>query len=193
MEFREKMPQMVFLGSFSDVTKIPHDLPQVCFTGRSNSGKSSLISSLCSNPSIVKTSRKPGHTRTLNVFQREDIYLIDMPGYGYAGISKKERDGLSDLIHNYLKETQNLYAGFLLLDCKRAPAEEEYYLLNLFRERGISLHLVLTKIDRFNQKENARLKKAIQDYEKDFSHVLAVSSHKGRNLDYLINFLKSLA
>ncbi|MES0491921.1 MAG: ribosome biogenesis GTP-binding protein YihA/YsxC [Leptospirales bacterium] len=191
-KLKEKFPELTFISSFADPTQIPEDLPHVCFMGRSNSGKSSLIAALCSNPGIVKTSRKPGQTRLLNVFRRENIYIIDMPGYGYAKISKKERDNLSRLIHAYITTANNLHGGFLLLDCKRPPEGEELYIQETFKESRIPLLLLMTKVDRFNQKEKANLSKQVKGYEKNFPHVVNVSATKGMNLGYIDNFLRTL-
>ena len=190
---KEKFPELIFISSFADPAGIPEDLPHVCFMGRSNSGKSSLIASLCSNPGIVKTSRKPGHTKLLNVFRRDNVYIIDMPGYGYAKISKKERDNLSQLINAYITTARNLRGGFLLLDCKRPPEDEEFYIRDTLQEMHIPLLLLMTKVDRFNQKERAKLTKQMKELGKEFPHIVKVSATKGVNLGYLNNFMKTLA
>ena len=190
---REKFASLEFLGSFVAPEKIPKDLAQVCFLGRSNSGKSTLISSLSSNPSVVRTSKKPGQTRTLNVFKRRGLYVVDMPGYGYASISKSQRDGLSMLISNYLHSKVNLRAGFLLMDCKREPETEEIYIKNIFLEKGIPLILLLTNVDRLNQKEMAKLKTKFKEYEKEFAHIVTISSQKPLNIQYIVNYMESLA
>jgi len=189
---KELLPKAHFIGSFTDNNQMPSDYKEVCFIGRSNSGKSSLLSSLCSNSSIVKTSKKPGSTRTINFFKWREIYMVDLPGYGYATASHRVRDDLSNIISRYIHEDTNLFAGFLLLDCYRKPEEEELYIANLFKERSIPLILLYTKVDRVNQKDMVRIKKQNEEYDKLFFNQVYISSKKNINLDFIYNYLISM-
>lgn len=189
---REFLPEGRFIGSFVHTQDMPDDLPEVCFMGRSNSGKSSLVKSLFRNRSEVKTSAKPGHTVTLNLFSWGKGFLCDLPGFGYARLSHHQREKLSEILAQYLQNRQNLRAGFLLLDCHRGAQEEELYIAKLFQERQIPLHLLLTKVDRLNQKEYSALIKKWKKSEIKALNILPVSSQNGHNIDYLLQYLKSM-
>ena len=117
-----KLSEARFLGSFVKIPDMPGEFREICFMGRSNSGKSTLLSSFFQNPSIVKTSSKPGSTKTVNFYQLNNLYLADLPGYGYAKTSHSGRDELSKIIANYLENRTNIMCAFLLLDCLRNPS-----------------------------------------------------------------------
>lgn len=181
-----------FAGSFAKVSELPNEKPEVCFLGRSNSGKSSLLRALLSNPRVVKISGKPGHTRTANLFLTDRAQLVDLPGYGYAKVSHSIRDDMSRLLGDYLQGRPTLRAGFLTHDCRRELTREELQLASLFREARIPLILVMTKADKLNQKEKAAKRKQIQSYEDSFHSVQLVSAHEGTGLDYILRFIQSL-
>lgn len=187
----ENFPALTFIGSFVDSKKMPNDRIEICMLGRSNSGKSTLIATLSKNPSLVKVSSKPGSTRTINIYGWQNLYLSDLPGYGYAQASRSLRQELSQQITNYLQHRENLAGGFLLLDCKREPKQEEFYLSELFRKRNLPLVLLLTKTDRLNQSQKAALKKRVALLQKDFHLVVEISAHKKNNLSVVFHFLNS--
>ncbi|MDH4199934.1 MAG: ribosome biogenesis GTP-binding protein YihA/YsxC [Spirochaetia bacterium] len=190
---RDKLSEADFVGSFTDVMQMPTDLREICLMGKSNSGKSTLISSLIRNSSNVKISKSPGSTKTVNFFKLGNLHLVDLPGYGYAKTSHSGRNLLSEIIDHYLTLRKNIAAAFLLLDCNRDLGEAEEYLVELMRQRNIPLILILTKIDRLNQKEMSFLNKKIKDYfETYFFQVFAVSGKKRENLLPLLNYIRSL-
>ena len=189
---RENLPEGKYLGSYITPEKMPGDLPEVCFMGRSNSGKSSLVKALFINRREVKTSSKPGHTVTINLFSWGRGYLADLPGFGYAKISHSRKEQLSEILADYLTGRTNLRAGFLLLDCRRKPEAEELYIIDLFRQRNIPLHLLLTKVDRLNQKEQSALLKQWKKSELPVLNILAISSQNGHNIDYLLQYLRTM-
>lgn len=189
----ETQPSLVFLGSYVTPAQMPRaEKGEVCVMGRSNSGKSSLIAALSKNPSLVKTSSKPGSTRTLNLYVWENLYITDLPGYGYATASYGLRRQLSSQISTYLQERENLRGGFLLLDCKREPKEEEFYLARLFQEKRLPLLLLLTKSDRLNQAQASALQKRKKKWEDFFHLTIEVSARNRKNLMLLHRFLNSL-
>jgi len=185
-------PEATFIGSYGAVDQLPDDRKQVCFLGRSNSGKSTLLSALMKNSSIVKTSKKPGATRTLNLFQWKGIYLVDTPGYGYAKIGHKYRAQLSDLINQYLTRSKNTVAFFLLLDCNRKLEEEEKYIIDTVSQRGMVVNLVLTKIDRLNQKEMHQLKKKFEGKIKGVHNLFLVSGKTSKQVEQLYYYLNTI-
>ncbi len=188
---QETMPVGKFLGAFSTLSALPEDRRQICFIGRSNSGKSSLLAALMKNPSIVKTSGRPGSTRTINFYDYAGLYLVDLPGYGYASAGHKVKRQLSEMIRKYIDKNSRIAGGMLLLDCVREPEIEELTLAGLFREARIPLFLCLTKSDKLNQKEKAAVEKKMKQYEQNFHLVLLLSAHSRRGLQPVLDFIFS--
>tara|TARA_B100000029_G_scaffold473783_1_gene515479 strand:- start:525 stop:1142 length:618 start_codon:yes stop_codon:yes gene_type:complete len=138
-----------YIGSYLNYKKIPKHLkPEVCFIGRSNVGKSSLINKL-TKKNIAKTSKTPGRTQALNLFSVSDkIYLMDLPGYGYAKLSRKIKVELFKLINEYVLKRENLKHIFLLVDGKVGLKKTDIETINFFIEKILSFSVVLTKIDK---------------------------------------------
>ncbi len=128
------------------------DLPEVCFAGRSNVGKSSLMNALMERRGLVKVSSKPGKTRLINFFvaatEAREISLADLPGYGYAKVSHAQREAFAQMVGEYLDQRAALRACVLLLDVRRAPGEEEREFFLWLQERGLRWILVATKCDK---------------------------------------------
>lgn len=145
-------------------------MPAVAFAGRSNVGKSSLLNALCGRKSLATTSKTPGRTRALNFFQvrlREETeqpeadvegYFVDIPGYGYAQVSRSEQKKWAQLIEGYLLEDPWLRAIVVLIDSRRGVQEEELQLVHFVRE-DIETIPVLTKCDKLSKSELAKAKK----------------------------------
>ncbi|MCB0335918.1 MAG: ribosome biogenesis GTP-binding protein YsxC [Bdellovibrionales bacterium] len=150
-----------FIVSASRVSELEvPPLPEVALLGRSNVGKSTLINRLCGRKSLAKTSGVPGKTQLLNVFkvlvEEQALHLVDLPGYGYAKLSKERRSGLHDLISDYLTQREGISSLLLLQEAKRPATEEELAIQQLAFERSLPLTIVLTKCDRLNQKERSQ-------------------------------------
>lgn len=136
------------------------DFPVIAFTGRSNSGKSTLLSALCDHRNLAKTSRTAGKTRTLNYFlvpnpfgEEHPLYLVDMPGYGYARLSKAEMKKLREIIDRFLLEENRLIVAVLVLDARRRLEREERGVLEHSLTIGRPCILARTKWDRLNARE----------------------------------------
>jgi GTP-binding protein len=124
-------------------------LPQVAFAGRSNVGKSSLINRLVGRKGLAKTSSTPGRTREINFFTVNDrLIFVDLPGYGYAKVSKAMRQKWGPMVENYLTENPLLKLVILILDIRRDPGEEEYTFLRWLSDREIAYLVVVTKVDK---------------------------------------------
>lgn len=123
-------------------------LPEIAFAGRSNVGKSSLINTLLRRKALVRTSRRPGQTRTLNFFSINDTFmLVDLPGYGFSRASKEVMESYQKSIVGYLKSRVNLALVVLLLDIRRIPSQEDQAFFKLIRLCGLGYLMVLTKTD----------------------------------------------
>ena len=130
---------------------------QLAFAGRSNVGKSSLVNALAGRKALAKTSATPGKTRSLNCYHVEpdDFYVVDLPGYGYARCSQKEREAWGKLMERYLTTAVWLKALVLLLDCRLPPQKLDIHLAAFAREHRIPLLPILTKADKCSQRERA--------------------------------------
>jgi GTP-binding protein len=132
------------------------DRPEYGFIGRSNVGKSSLINMICKNSRLAKISATPGKTQLINHFeivsaegrQKQDWYLVDLPGYGYATVSQKARNNWSNLIESYLRKRENLACVFLLIDSRHEPQKADLEFLDKLGEWEIPFVLVFTKNDK---------------------------------------------
>ncbi|HEY8832427.1 MAG TPA: ribosome biogenesis GTP-binding protein YihA/YsxC [Gemmatimonadaceae bacterium] len=143
-------------------------LPEVAFAGRSNVGKSSLLNALVRRKSFARVSRTPGRTREINFFRVNNSYvLVDLPGYGYARISKTRKAEWRPMIESYLRRTTQLRGIVLLLDIRREPSEDDRAMLDFLAELGVPTIVALTKADKLN-KAGAREKVA------DVSRTLAL-------------------
>ena len=151
--------------SNSNVTKAPKDrIPEYAFIGRSNVGKSSLINMLMGRKDLAKTSGKPGKTQLINHFKINDNwFLVDLPGYGYAKISKKKRTIFQYFIENYFKERQQLVCTFVLIDSRHDPQKIDLEFMQFLGENQIPFCIVFTKADKLG---SSKLNKQIISYKK---------------------------
>ncbi len=134
-----------------------HSLPEIAFAGRSNVGKSSLINTLVQRKALVKTSSRPGCTQLINFFLlNESICLVDLPGYGYAKVSKSVRAKWQPMVERYLATRDNLCGLILLMDIRRDPREEENNLMTFLEESEIPYLLILTKADKLSKTEQKK-------------------------------------
>jgi GTP-binding protein len=127
----------------------PVKLPEVAFAGRSNVGKSSLLNALVRRKAIARVSRTPGRTREINFFEvNGEFILADLPGYGYARVSKAARAAWQPLIEAYLRDTPTLRGLVMLLDVRREPTPDDERMLAFLADRGLPVLVVVTKIDK---------------------------------------------
>ena len=137
---------------------------EFAFIGRSNVGKSSLINMLCNNKKLAKTSATPGKTLLINHFIiNREWYLVDLPGYGYAAVSKSERAAWGRLIEYYFAHRENLALCMLLLDIRRVPNDDDMKMIAAMQSRNVPLIAVLTKSDKLSNNEKAKQIKIISE------------------------------
>ena len=143
-----------FLMSNSEVSKCPKDiLPEYAFIGRSNVGKSSLINMLTDHKNLAKTSGRPGKTQLINHFLiNKNWFLVDLPGYGYARVSKTSKKKFQRFITDYFEERQQLALAFVLVDIRHEPQKIDLEFLEYMGESGIPFSIVFTKADKLKPK-----------------------------------------
>jgi GTP-binding protein len=153
-----------FVSSFADVKKCPvPDRPEFAFIGRSNVGKSSLINMLVGRKQLAKTSNTPGKTQTINHFNiNNQWYLVDLPGYGYASVSKTLKAGFGKIIDSYVLKRENLDCLFVLLDSRLEPQKIDLSFMEWAGSAGVPLGLIFTKTDKLSANE---LSKSMRRYE----------------------------
>lgn len=138
--------------------------PEVAFAGKSNVGKSSLINVLMNRKSLARTSAQPGKTQTINFYNINDaLYFVDLPGYGYAKVSKTEKEKWGRMIERYLKASKQLKAVFLLIDIRHAPAQNDKDMYNWIVYQGYMPVLIATKLDKIKRSQVEKQKKLIRE------------------------------
>ena len=141
-----------------------NDKPEFAFAGKSNVGKSSLINALLNRKALARTSSKPGKTRTINFYNiNNELYLVDLPGYGFAQVSKTEQAAWGRMIDKYLERSGQLRQVFLLIDIRHAPGENDVEMYNWIVEKGFQPVIIATKSDKIKRSQLAKQLKLICD------------------------------
>jgi GTP-binding protein len=193
-----KIKSANFLISNSDYKKCPSgDTPEFAFIGRSNVGKSSLINKLVERKALAKISGKPGKTQLINHFEiDEQWYLVDLPGYGWAKVSKSSRSEFAKIITGYLLNRQNLISTFVLVDSRLEPQKIDLEFINWMGENGLPFIIVFTKCDKLSkskvQQSVARFKKSLLATWDELPAMIASSSSSGLGRDELLDYIDSL-
>lgn len=137
---------------------------EIAFAGKSNVGKSSLINGLMNRKSLARTSSQPGKTQTINYYNvNEQMYFVDLPGYGYAKANEKVKAQWGKLIEDYLHQSKMIRAVFLLLDIRHAPSENDCIMYDWILERGYKPIIIATKLDKIKRSQVAKQVKLICD------------------------------
>ena len=160
-----------FVKSVYSIKDIPkHRLPEVILCGRSNVGKSSFINSLFNRKKLAKISSTPGKTRSINYYRVDDrFYLVDLPGYGYARTSIKEREYWGRMISEYLTKSAHIALAFHLIDSRHDPTELDKKLNSILREKVINYIVLLNKADKLKHSEMAKAKTTTLGYFRELS------------------------
>jgi len=191
-----KITTAEFISSHADVNKCPPpDKPEFAFIGRSNVGKSSLINMLTNSKKLAKTSVTPGKTQTINHFLINNAwYIVDLPGYGYASVSKSTKEGFGKMIENFVLKRENLSCLFVLIDARLEPQSNDLNFIQWAASKEVPLALVFTKIDKLRRNE---LQKNLKHYEKtlltqweELPKIILTSSVKKNGKEELLMFME---
>lgn len=184
-----------FIISNTELSKCPNpDKPEFAFIGRSNVGKSSLINLLTKRKDLAKTSGKPGKTQTINHFLVDkEWFLVDLPGYGYAGVSRTARKGWGKMIETHLLNRENLYCTFVLVDARHEPQKKDIEFITWMGEKQLPLCIILTKADKLSRIELAKSekqykKKLLESWE-ELPPMFTTSAEKKVGREAVLDFI----
>lgn len=163
--------EVSFEFAAGDVSQLPQsDMPEIVFSGKSNVGKSSLINKLVQRKALARVSATPGKTATINFFKLQEFRLVDLPGYGYAKVSKGEKRRWADLVEGYFAQERNIRLIIQIIDIRHTPSKEDMQMLDYLHHFQFPFVIVLTKLDKLKKSQiSAQL-----DYFKEL-----FSSYKG--------------
>ena len=187
-----------FVVSNTAVDKCPKDrIPEYAFIGRSNVGKSSLINMLMERRHLAKTSSTPGKTQLINHFKiNNSWYLVDLPGYGYARVSKKKKATFQKYIENYFLQRKQLVCSFVLIDCRHDPQKIDLDFMQFLGENFIPFSIIFTKADKLTP---AKLEKQLNSYKTKFLEYweelptsFITSSSSGLGRDEFLNYINQI-
>ena len=193
-----KIKSAEFVMSNSDVTKCPKEkLIEYAFIGRSNVGKSSLINMLMQRKSLAKTSGKPGKTQLINHFLiNKNWFLVDLPGYGYARVSKSSKKKFQKFITQYFSKRQQLALAFVLIDCRHKPQKIDLEFMQWMGENQVPFSIIFTKQDKMKP---SILTKNIEDYKlkmleswEEMPNYFITSSSNGSGRDKVLNYISEI-
>lgn len=175
-------------GTFSQLP--PSNMPEVAFAGRSNVGKSSLLNKLTNRKSLARVSSSPGKTTTINFFDVENIKLVDLPGYGYAKVSRAEKLRWSELMEGYFSSNRNIRLVIQLIDMRHPPTENDLSMLSYLIQTGYPFIIVLTKSDKLNKSEREKRLSLINEELKEVGisndiKIIPFSAIKGEGVDVI--------
>ena len=179
-----------FLGSFNSYKDIPYSetKKECCFIGRSNVGKSSLLNSVTKTKKLAKTSKTPGRTQSINIFEiNNKINIVDLPGYGFAKVSKVMREKLIILIEDYVENREKLNHVFLLIDAKVGIKSSDIDMLDFLNDCSKEFSIVLTKIDKISLNQANVQKNSIislmKNYKKTFINIYLSETKKNNGIN----------
>ena len=187
-----------FVISNTDPSKCPEgNLPEYAFIGRSNVGKSSLINMLTKREGLAKTSQTPGKTLLINHFLiNRQWYLVDLPGYGYAQRSKKQRDELQRIIWSYIAQREQLTCLFVLIDSRHKPQAVDVEFINKLGEYGVPFSIVFTKLDKLGSnagRENINsYKQHLLESWEELPPIFATSAKDKRGREELLDYIEQI-
>lgn len=147
-----RFDQVTYEASYGTFKQLPKStIPEVCFSGRSNVGKSSLLNKILNRKQLARVSSQPGKTITINFFNGDGVKLVDLPGYGYAKASNAERKRWGDMINGYFTSDRNIPLVVQLIDMRHKPSKDDFQMLQFLNETNQNFIVCLTKSDKLNK------------------------------------------
>lgn len=180
-------------GSFRQLPK--SDRAEIAFAGRSNVGKSSLINKLFNRKSLARVSATPGKTATINFYSVDDIHIVDLPGYGYAKVSKGEKRRWSELIGGYLADDErDLRLIFQLIDIRHAPSADDIQMIDYMIDMEIPFVIIFTKADKLSNNQRIERLKAFESEIPEFDAITCIvtSAEKGEGIDLVRSVIETV-
>ena len=164
-----------FSAAYGKFSQIPApERIEIAFAGHSNVGKSTLINKLFNRKNLARVSSVPGKTATINFYGLENLYFVDLPGYGYAKVSKSEKERWAGLIEGYLSSDRDIRLVFMLVDMRHAPTKDDIHMINYLIDTEMPFVLVLTKADKLNKTERAKRMEAFKDEIPCFEYIHSI-------------------
>lgn len=174
----------IFEKSFGTAEQLEaSDLPEICFCGRSNVGKSSLINRVLGRKSIARVSSKPGKTVTINFYRVGDFRLVDLPGYGYAKVPFSEKSRWAELMESYFRSGRNIKMAFQLIDMRHPATEFDISMLDFMSQMGIPYTVILTKSDKLNKTETENRLSLIHEELGEYADGVQIIPFSAQNND----------
>lgn len=185
---------VAFEQSFGILSQLPEStLPEICFSGRSNVGKSSLINKLLNRKSLARVSSTPGKTVTINFYKMDTVRLVDLPGYGYAKVNDREKERWAELMEGYFRSNRNIKLCLQLVDMRHKPSEFDLNMLEFLDYYNIPTAVVLTKSDKLNKTETENRLSAIRKELGGFKgEIIPFSALKGDGVDGLRGIIEKI-
>ncbi len=184
-----------FEAAFGSKTQLKKSTcPEVVFSGRSNVGKSSLINKLVNRKALARVSTKPGKTGTINFYDIDGkLKFVDLPGYGYAKVSAKEKARWSELVEGYFNSERNISLVVQLVDMRHKPTADDLHMIEFLQSRGLKFVVVLTKSDKLNKTQREeRLAKLSEDFPFDGVNFVVFSSVTGEGVEEVMSAFDDL-
>lgn len=180
-------------GLFSQLPK--SDIIEIAFAGRSNVGKSSLINKLFNRKNLARVSAVPGKTSTINFFRLENVRFVDLPGYGYAKVSKSEKSRWAELIGGYFNDDREIALVVQLVDMRHKPTKDDLQMINFLIDNEFPFIIVLTKRDKLTKNQQAQRLKELENELPYFDQltIIPVSSENGEGIDELKAIIEEVA
>lgn len=168
------------------------DLPEIAFAGRSNVGKSSFVNKFLNRKNIAKVSKTQGKTKLINFFKvNNEFMIVDLPGYGFANVSKSEQISWGKMIEGYLNKRENLKSVFLLVDVRHEPTNDDIMMFNFIVERGFEPIVIVTKVDKLAK---TKVAPRVEEFKEFFGidSVYPFSSQTGFGRDELLDLVEEI-
>ena len=180
-------------GTFSQLP--PCERIEIAFAGRSNVGKSTLINKIFNRKNLARVSSVPGKTATINFYGLENVYFVDLPGYGYAKIAKSEKRRWSELIEGYLNSDRDIRLIFQLIDMRHAPSAAEIHMINYLVEAQLPFIIILTKADKLKKMQRIERMEAFKTEIPYFNdiHIIPFSSQTFEGVEEVRSIIEEIA